>query len=683
MPLRLAPKTWPIWTQIVLAFIVVTTLVLLVSVAALRSNELAYLEQDIRSDQENIDSLLINATVDAIITQDIPVLHAVLDGVIANHPYIHQIDISDARNRVLYRASNGRDLPPVAYALTHHKDIAISGEKFGTATITWDLRSQYADIDRHLEEARRYTGAAMLFLALFLILPLYLLVAQPLRVIRRRIDTITDSQLEPVPPLASSREIRLISESLNTLATTLARQNEHERSYRERLEKEVAERTAELNRLYEEMKHHATHDRLTSLPNRALLAEHAQQAMARAKREKNLAAVLYIDMDGFKAINDSFGHQAGDDILLTLAQRLRDTVRAEDTVARLGGDEFSVLLPNLKSASDAATVAAKLLAQAGTPISIQGQDYNPKLSIGISLYPEDADNMEALLKMADTAMYYAKEHGGNAFHFYNALFQNQSSRQLALKNEIQRAISDNELVLYFQPIINLRSGQIASFEALVRWLHPNKGLIQPLDFIPLAESNGQIVQIDHWVIESLLGQIRNFTEIAGRPVKVSANLSSRSFRDSGLFSRIEASQSVSALLDIEITESTMLVTDARSQRSFDTLKNIGVRLTLDDFGTGYSSLSYLTSLPISGIKIDRSFITAIDTHERNGIMVGSILGLCHQLGLSVVAEGVETREELNWLRAHDCDAVQGYYFSRPVPYKEAAELLKKDFKTLF
>ena len=438
MHLRLSTKTWPIWTQIVLVFIIVTTVVLLTSLAALRSNELAYLEQDIRSDQENIYSLLTNVTVDAIITLDIPTLRSVLNGVITNHPYIHEIDIYDAKDRLFYSATSGRDPPPAAETLTYHKDIAISGEKFGSATITWDLRSQHSGIDRHLDEARRYTGAAMFFLAIFLALPLYLLVARPLRVIQRRIDTITHLQLETEQPLTSSREIYLISDSLNTLASTLHQQNEQERSYRERLEKEVTERTVELNRLYEEMKHHATHDRLTSLPNRPLLSEHAQQAFARAKREKNLAAVLYIDMDGFKTINDTFGHQAGDDILVAMAQRLREAVREEDTVGRLGGDEFCVLLPNLKSATDAATLAAKLLAHAGTPIVTKGQVYNPKLSIGISLYPEDAITIETLLNRADTAMYHAKENGGDAFHFYNVLFQNQSSRQLALKNEIQR-----------------------------------------------------------------------------------------------------------------------------------------------------------------------------------------------------------------------------------------------------
>ncbi|MDH4273726.1 MAG: EAL domain-containing protein [Gammaproteobacteria bacterium] len=684
MRLKLTTAAWPIWTQIILIFALVTIFVLSISLWALRSKSFAYLEQEIHDGQEKLFSLLSSATVDAIITQDIPALRVILDDVVAHYPNIHHIDVNDAKGNILYSARGTRKKADLGATntISSQKDIIVSGEKFGTTLITWDLQSQYNEINRHLDETRRYTGIAMVVLVLILCIPLYLLVARPLKIVNRRITTIANAALDPTPELTSSREMRVVSRSLNTLAATLTVQHEHELRYRERLEVEVERRTAELNRLYNEMEHHATHDRLTDVPNHALYADFAQRAISRAKREQTSLAILYIDMDKFKPINDRFGHQKGDEVLKIMASRFTKCLRAEDTVARLGGDEFGVLLPNIKSPTDAATVAAKLLKEAGSAINLETEQYLPRLSIGIALFPEDADNFNALMKMSDTAMYHAKEHGGDAYHFYNTLFQSQSSRHLVLKNEIQRAILEDELVLFFQPIVDLATGIIASFEALVRWQHPQRGLISPGDFIPMAEQNGQIVNIDQWVIESLIGQIRKFSEIAARPVKVSANLSSRSFRDNRLLSNIDSMQAVSALLDIEITESTMLVNDSRSQRSFDALKHIGVRLTLDDFGTGYSSLSYLTNLPISGVKIDRSFISNIDTHSRNSAVVASILGLCKQLGIGVVAEGVERKEELNWLREHNCNSAQGFYFSRPVPYKDAITLLNSDFKSL-
>ncbi|HVB47407.1 MAG TPA: EAL domain-containing protein [Burkholderiales bacterium] len=439
---------------------------------------------------------------------------------------------------------------------------------------------------------------------------------------------------------------------------------------------DITERKTYQNRIA----HQATHDLLTGLPNRYLLEDRIQQAVHLAAREGSRAALLFVDLDRFKDVNDSLGHHAGDELIRTVALRLRGCLREGDTVARLGGDEFVLLLPRLH-ATDAVTQAMqRVLAAVGKPCTIEGRQLTVSCSIGASLYPEDGADADTLLRRSDAAMYLAKQSGRNGFQRYAHEPSRPGIDRLELEQRLRRALELGEFTLHYQPKVALADGRIRGAEALIRWETPGQGLVPPAGFIPFAEETGLIEPIGEWVLESACRQIRAW-QAQGLPVPpVAVNVSPRQLHRTRLADTVAATLARTgiepALLELEITESSLASDERRFVRTIEDLKALGVQVSIDDFGAGYSSIRYLNSIPADCLKIDRSLVAAAPASSRGRAIVKAIVALAQNLGLRVVAEGVETFEQHEYLRSIGCDEMQGYYFSRPLPAAGFAELLR-------
>ncbi len=415
--------------------------------------------------------------------------------------------------------------------------------------------------------------------------------------------------------------------------------------------------------------HQALHDGLTGLANRRLFRDRIDQAVKAGRRTDARVAVMVMDLDGFKEINDSLGHAAGDELLVELGRRLRTAVRGSDTVARLGGDEFGVLLPDASGTEDVALAVGRMQAAIETPMTLQGLSLSLESSIGIALYPDDGDDVETLLQCADGAMYQAKEEkSGSAF--YDSSRVRQDTARLTLMGELRRALDRRELVLFYQPKAVLADGEVHAVEALLRWEHPVRGLVAPDDFIPAAQQTGLIKPLTRYVIDEALRQCRSWQD-EGLRLAIAVNLSARNLLDADLpelvAALLERWNVEPCLLELEITESAMLADPVRTKLILERLSAMGIRLSIDDFGTGYSSLAYLKRLPVSEIKVDRSFVLNMETDEDDATIVRSTIDLARNLGLDVVAEGVETKAVWDRLRTLGCTAAQGYYLSRAIP----------------
>ncbi len=424
----------------------------------------------------------------------------------------------------------------------------------------------------------------------------------------------------------------------------------------------------------------ASHDSLTGLPNRAMFAQRLSQAVAHARRHGCQLAVLFVDLDRFKVINDSLGHDTGDALLRETARRMTATVRRTDTVARPGGDEFVVLLEDVGSPALVADVAQKLRAALGRPAAIGSGEFDVTVSVGISLYPRDGDDPQTLLKNADIAMYRAKEQGRNSVRTYSAHMSVHSAERLTLESELRRALSRGELALYYQPQVDVRTGAITAFEALVRWPHPRLGLVRPSRFIPLAEESGLIVAIGEWVLATATDVLERWRRRGLAQLRMAVNLSARQLVHGDLMKCISRllrqAQCDPKNLDLEITESMVMQNPEHAVTVLDQLKAMGTRVTIDDFGTGYSSLAYLTRFPVDSLKIDRSFIAKAATEPRSAAIVQAVIAMARSLHLGVIAEGVESSEQMAFLLAQGCHDMQGYYFSRPVSEDAAAALVE-------
>ncbi|MDA8442754.1 MAG: EAL domain-containing protein, partial [Peptococcaceae bacterium] len=423
--------------------------------------------------------------------------------------------------------------------------------------------------------------------------------------------------------------------------------------------------------LIRQLSHQAHHDALTGLPNRLLFNDRAGQAIAQSHRRKAQVAILFIDLDRFKLINDTLGHSMGDQLLRATSERLQTRLREGDTVARQGGDEFLVLLPALGSESQAALVAQQILDLFSEPFQLREQEVYVTASIGIALYPADGEDVETLIKHADTAMYQTKDQGRNHYQFYTLALNQSLSERLALQNDLRRALDRQEFILHYQPKYRLQDGQFCGLEALVRWQHPERGLLLPGEFIAIAEDSGLILALGEWVLREACTQNKRWQLKGYRPVRVAVNLSARQFRQANLVSQIDRILSETGLapewLELEITESVGMENLDFSLSMLQELKKMGISLSMDDFGTGFSSLSYLSRFPLDTLKIDRSFVSRLSHGQDGQAIVTTIVQLAQNLNLKVIAEGVETEEQLNFLRLKQCDEVQGFLFARPVP----------------
>jgi diguanylate cyclase (GGDEF)-like protein len=441
----------------------------------------------------------------------------------------------------------------------------------------------------------------------------------------------------------------------------------------------LARDISDRKRAEEQIEFHAYHDVLTHLPNRKLFTDRLRQALNHAKRGGKSVAVMFIDLDHFKTINDTLGHTAGDELLLEMAHRLRDCVREDDTVARLGGDEFTIILSDLRHPEDALGVAQKILETVQKPMSIGATPIATSASIGIALYPVDGADAESLLRNADSAMYRAKEAGRNTYQLCTDEMKRRAMERLSIESRLRVAIRDEQLILAYQPQINLVTGRTIGVEALVRWNDPERGIIQPSTFIGIAEETRLIVPLGEWVLRTACMQTKEWHERGAGPLRVGVNLSARQFQQQDLVQMVrsaldEANLDPSAL-ELEITETTAMQNADVSVEVLRALREIGVGISIDDFGMGYSSLNYLRRFPINAVKIDREFVNDLATDDDDAAIVSAVIGMARSLRLRVVAEGVENAAQFAFLRSRKCDEAQGFYFGRPVSADELTDSL--------
>lgn len=418
----------------------------------------------------------------------------------------------------------------------------------------------------------------------------------------------------------------------------------------------------------------AYHDTLTGLPNRFMFTEKLKQFV----RSHRQIAVLFIDLDQFKMINDTRGHTIGDQLLQQVAKRLVNCVRKEDIVARIGGDEFTVILLT-KTKTEIAQVAEKIVTEVRTPFYIGDSEFYIRASIGISLYPTDGENIETLIKSSDIAMYRSKELGGNTYEFFTSFMNRTLEERVNLEQLLQTALANDEFVLYYQPQIDLRTGNIIGAEALIRWVHPHRGLIPPDQFIPIAEETGLIVPIGDWALRTACIQAKKWNREYHHPVHLAVNLSVKQFIADNIVANVDRIIRETGLnpnlLELELTESIFLQNNESMVATMNQFRELGVQISIDDFGTGYSSLAYLKNFPIDSLKIDRSFIKNLPEDKKNTAIISAVIALARNLGIKSIAEGIETREQLNFVEMEGCDLAQGYYFSRPLPEDQMNDLL--------
>jgi diguanylate cyclase (GGDEF)-like protein len=485
----------------------------------------------------------------------------------------------------------------------------------------------------------------------------------------------------------------LISD-FNTMLDEIQSRDRELREHRLKLEERVAQRTRELESanaqlelsrqqaesVASRMEYHAHHDALTGLPNRILLHDRITSELAHARRQQSNAALLFLDLDRFKLINDSLGHAIGDQLLRVISRRLGNCVREEDTVARLGGDEFMVLLPRISGSADAGRIAKKIIDSLIDPVSCNGHELHITTSIGISIFPYDGTDAETLIKHADISMYRAKELGRNKAVYYTAEMNAGSRKQLAMETSLRKALEKNQLKLFYQPKVDINRNMIVGVEALLRWEHPTMGSISPLDFIPVAEDSGLIMPIGEWVLNTAFRQLKQWHNAGFSDLTVAVNLSSVQLSHPGFEETVELALQNSdldaGLVGLEVTENVAMENIDSSVVILERFKCMGIGLAMDDFGTGYSSLNYLRRLPIDTVKIDKSFVREIPDSTDDVTIAQAIIAMAQSLKLSLIVEGVENVRQLNFFRQLGITIVQGYLFSKPVPASDILKMLE-------
>ena len=493
-------------------------------------------------------------------------------------------------------------------------------------------------------------------------------IARPIRVLAAAMARIAAGSLSERVPAAKLAEIDRLSTSFNTMAANL-----------EQKAAELATEVAERKRAEEQIRYLAYHDSLTGLASRALFKDRLTLALAQARRREQMLAVLFIDLDRLKLVNDTVGHAMGDHLLQAVGERLVGLVREGDTVARLGGDEFTVLLPDVAGVQHTVGVASRVLESLRQPWVLGGLEFVVTASLGIAVYPGDGEDAETRLTNADMAMYQAKDSGGDNFQMFGQDMNDRVVGRVRLEQELRRALERKEFAVHYQPQVDVDTGRIFAVEALVRWQHPERGLVYPDEFIPLAEDTGLIVPLGEWVLRTACCQNKAWQEAGLTPLRMAVNLSARQFRQPRLAEVVAEALEEAGLdaqwLDLEITESTAMGDVDLSVEVLSRLRAMGVHVSLDDFGTGYSSLAYLAQLPVDGVKLDRSFVRGLPGETDSVSIVDAVLGLARSLNLRVVAEGVETEAQFAFLRELQCNQMQGYLFARPAAPEESWQLL--------
>jgi diguanylate cyclase (GGDEF)-like protein len=498
----------------------------------------------------------------------------------------------------------------------------------------------------------------------------------PMRRLMRAARAVGSGRLDIFVPASSQDELGLLTHTFNHMTQKLAESQSEVANYQRTLEEKVAQRTRELEVATAHAYKLAQHDILTGLPNRALLNQRLKQILAQAQRDGTHVACLFLDFDHFKRINDTLGHDAGDQLLQAIAQRLTAAVRESDTVARLGGDEFVVILPGLDpepASFEVMAVLNRVRDAFQAPFRLADQTPTLTCSIGVALFPVDADDAVGLIKQADTAMYAAKDAGRNAYRFFTADMNARVQMRLQIETDMRRGLMDDEFFLVYQPQIEMQTGRACGVEALLRWRDPERGVIGPSEFIPIAEESGMIQALGARVLRDACRQVVQWHR-QNMPLRLSVNLSVQQLQHDSWLAVVEDALAGSGLaarhLDLEITESVIITHPEKAVTTLMKLKQMGVSITIDDFGTGYSSLSYLARLPIQGVKIDQRFVHGLEKNRNDEAITQAIIALSHSLGLRCVAEGVETPAQFNFLRAHGCEEAQGFLIAHPLTEAE-------------
>ncbi len=436
-----------------------------------------------------------------------------------------------------------------------------------------------------------------------------------------------------------------------------------------------------LEKQREQLEFQANHDALTGLPNRVLFMDRLNQFIELSKRTGKVMAVLFIDLDSFKEINDSLGHDIGDKVLVEVSNRMKMHMRSSDTLSRLGGDEFSIILNNLTDTEDITNIIINGMESFKKPFLVDNNTLHISMSVGISLYPNDGDTAHSLLKNADAAMYKAKQNGRNTYSFYDEEMTKKAYERIFLETELRKALKNDELTVYYQPQMNAGNEKVVGMEALVRWIHPEMGMIFPDRFIPLAELTGMIVSLDRVVMTKAIKEFKKWYELGLNPGKISLNLSIKQLEEEDFFDFIkelvESSECLFKNIEFEVTETQVMNNPEESISALRKLNDLGINISIDDFGTGYSSLSYLKRLPINKLKIDKSFVDNLPNDPEDSAITKTIVSLCKSLSLDVIAEGVETQEQKEFLLANGCSLIQGYLYSKPIPAQEMQKFLEK------
>jgi diguanylate cyclase (GGDEF)-like protein len=432
----------------------------------------------------------------------------------------------------------------------------------------------------------------------------------------------------------------------------------------------IASDITERKQLMTYLNHMASHDQLTGLPGRTLLRERIAEAIEKAMLHGRKVAVFVVDLDHFKRMNDSLGHRSGDEVLVGMAERVRQSLRRSDTLGRLGGDEFVVVMPHIANLSDVEKCAKRLVDRVSSTAVVGDMEVNLTASVGVCVYPDFAEDVDSLLERADAATYAAKEGGRNQYQIFSEAMLKQSQDRLSMDNALRHSLAREELFLHYQPLVSLTTGRVIGMEALLRWHHPKLGVVSPVTFIALAEETGQIVPIGEWALKQSCTQAKGLCDELGMDLTVSVNLSPRQFEQSNLLQVIDEALADSGLaaknLQVELTENTLMINSASNLEKLQQIRQMGARVAIDDFGTGFCSFSYLLQYPVDRLKIDQSFVMKAVTEPNAATVVRTIVAMSHHLGIKVVAEGVETPEHLRFLAQRNCDEAQGYYFSRPV-----------------
>jgi diguanylate cyclase (GGDEF)-like protein len=568
------------------------------------------------------------------------------------------------------------------------RPIRLAGEIVGTVVVASDLQALNARLERYVLIALGVLIAAVL-VALVFSARLQGVVSRPilqLVQVAGRVSRDKDYTVRAVKQ--GEDELGQLIDGFNEMLAQIDERDRQLREARNDLERRVEERTRELQqeivarqRVEETIRKLAYYDALTGLPNRVLFNDRLAQALAYAERNREMAAVMLLDLDRFKTINDTLGHAMGDKVLRSVAQRLRTCLRTEDTVARIGGDEFHVLLPGVSNVENAVKVAEKIVEALRPPIEVEGHSLYATASVGVALFPVHGQDGAALIKHADTALYRAKDHGRDGYQVYAAGTGDRALERLVLENSLRRALAQEEFLLHYQPQVNPHDGTIVAIEALVRWNHPELGLLLPKSFVTLAEETGLILPLGEWVLRTACAQNRAWHAAGMAQLRMAVNLSARHFRQRDLVARVERILDEIGLapqhLTLEVTEGAVLENLEGTLQTLRDLRTLGVELAVDDFGSAFSSLGHLKRLPVTTLKIDPAFVREIPGDAGNVSIIHLIITMAHSLGLKVVAEGVESDAELDFLVAHDCDVVQGDLFCRPVGPQELTALMRR------